>query len=148
MGAPYLLNELGQQHFYLDSIHKTHTPKRSVRWMCRVGFQWKGHRMTPIVQSVIIWIITGLLGAAVGAAVSWWRGSRRHDRALEAGVRELLLCKLEQLRAQMVAGGGVADEDLKSRSQRIYDAYHGLDGNGHGTAINDDIQHAPIRPRG
>ena len=51
-------------------------------------------------------------------------------------MRELLLCKLEQLRAQMVAGGGVADEDLKSRSQRIYDAYHGLDGNGHGTAIN------------
>lgn len=104
--------------------------------------------MDPIVQSVIIWIITGLLGAAVGAAVSWWRGSRRHDRALEAGVRELLLCKLEQLRSQMVAGGGIADEDLKSRSQRIYDAYHALDGNGHGTAINDDIQHAPIRPRG
>ena len=29
--------------------------------------------MDPIVQSVIIWIITGLLGAAVGAAVSLLR---------------------------------------------------------------------------
>ncbi|MBW3081951.1 hypothetical protein KIH73_00895 [Bifidobacterium sp. 6T3] len=100
-----------------------------------------------MVQSVVTWAVTGVLGVVVGWLASWWRGGRRRDRALEAGVRELLLCKLEQLRAEMVAAGGIADEDLKSRSQRIYDAYHGLDGNGHGTAINNDIQRAPIRPR-
>lgn len=103
--------------------------------------------MDPIAQSVIIWIITGTLGVAAGWAASWWRGARRRDRALEDGVRELLLCQLEVLHAQMVADGGIASEDLKARAQRIYDSYHGMDGNGHGTQVNDDIQHAPIAPR-
>ena len=42
---------------------------------------------------------------------------------------------------------GIADEDLKSRSQRLYDSYHSLGGHGHGTSLNDDIQSAPIAPR-
>ena len=41
---------------------------------------------------------------------------------------------------------GVADNDFKLRAQRVYDAYHGLGGNGHGTQINNDIQNAPIAP--
>ena len=103
--------------------------------------------MDPITRSVIIWAVTGILGVASGGVLSWWRGARRRDWALEAGVRELLLCQLESLHSQMVAAGGVASEDLKARAQRIYDSYHGMDGNGHGTQVNDDIQHAPIRPR-
>lgn len=42
---------------------------------------------------------------------------------------------------------GVADNDFKLRAQRVYDAYHGLGGNGHGTQVNNDIQNAPIAPR-
>lgn len=74
---------------------------------------------------------------------------KRFDRTsvLEQAVRELLLCRLEDLRAEMVARDGIADEDLKGRSQRLYDVYHELGGNGHGTALNDDIQSAPIAPR-
>ncbi|MEQ3065264.1 hypothetical protein AAA019_10430, partial [Bifidobacterium longum] len=54
----------------------------------------------------------------------------------------------EDLRREMVIEhDGVADEDLKSRSQRLYDSYHSLGGNGHGTSLNDDIQSAPIAPR-
>ncbi|KLN89889.1 phage minor structural protein [Bifidobacterium bifidum] len=41
----------------------------------------------------------------------------------------------------------VADNDFKLRAQRVYDAYHGLGGNGHGTQVNNDIQNAPIAPR-
>ena len=64
------------------------------------------------------------------------------------GLRELLLCQFEDLRREMVIEhDGVADEDLKSRSQRLYDSYHSLGGNGHGTALNEDIQSAPIAPR-
>lgn len=103
--------------------------------------------MNPIIQSLVIWIITGALGVAAGWIASWWKGARRRDKALEEGVRELLLCQLETLRSQMVADDGIASEDIKARAQRIYDSYHGMGGNGHGTAINDDIQHAPILPR-
>lgn len=64
---------------------------------------------------------------------------------LSDGTRELLLCRLEDLREEMVNADGIADEDLKGRSQRLYDIYHSMGGNGHGTALNDDIQRAPIR---
>lgn len=68
--------------------------------------------------------------------------------ALSNGVRELLMCKLESLRHTMVHDQqGIADDDFKAQSQRIYDCYNALGGNGHGTAINDDIQHAPIAPK-
>ena len=50
-------------------------------------------------------------------------------------------------REMVIEHDGVADEDLKSRSQRLYDSYHSLGGNGHGTSLNDDIQSAPIAPR-
>lgn len=103
--------------------------------------------MGPVVQSVVVWAVTGGLGVAAGWVASWWRGSRRRDRALEEGVRELLLCELERLHARMVDDGGIADESLKARAQRIYDAYSGMGGNGHGTQVNTDIQHAPIRPK-
>lgn len=101
--------------------------------------------MNPIIQSVVIWIVTGVLGVASGWAASKWRDIRKRDRSLEAGVRELLLAQLESLRREMVDAGGVADDDLKGRAQRLYDAYHGMGGNGHGTALNNDIQNAPIR---
>lgn len=103
--------------------------------------------MDPILQSVIIWIITGLLGLLGGWLLSWWRSERQRDRLLESGVRELLLCKLEQLRQEMVERGGYADDNVKARASRIYQAYQGLGGNGHGTQVNDDIQRAPAYPR-
>lgn len=82
-----------------------------------------------------------------GWLLSWWRGERRRDKLLEEGVRELLLCTLEQLRQQMVDSGGVADDLLKDRADRIYRVYSALGGNGHGTQVNRDIQSAPIRDR-
>lgn len=62
------------------------------------------------------------------------------------GMRELLLCRMEDLRREMVDHDGIADEDLKARSERLYDSYHALGGNGHGTMLNNDIQTALIRP--
>lgn len=97
------------------------------------------------MQSIVVWAVTGVLGVAAGWVASWWRGSRKRDRLLEEGVRELLLCKLEQLRQQMVDAGGVADDLLKDRADRIYRVYAALGGNGHGTQINQYIQSAPIR---
>lgn len=82
-------------------------------------------------------------GVATVLGLMW-----RWGKAMVNGLRELLLCQLEDLRREMVIEhDGVADEDLKSRSQRLYDSYHSLGGNGHGTSLNNDIQSAPIAPR-
>lgn len=71
-----------------------------------------------------------------------------HEKLVDEALRTLLLCKLEQQQDTMVHDHhGVADNDFKLRAQRVYDAYHGLGGNGHGTQINNDIQNAPIAPR-
>lgn len=101
-------------------------------------------------MTLTVWLTfagTILGSGATGTLTAWML--KRFDRTsvLEQAVRELLLCRLEDLRAEMVARDGIADEDLKGRSQRLYDVYHELGGNGHGTALNDDIQSAPIAPR-
>lgn len=101
-------------------------------------------------MTLTVWLTfagTILGSGATGTLTAWML--KRFDRTsvLEQAVRELLLCRLEDLRAEMVANDGIADEDLKGRSQRLYDVYHELGGNGHGTALNDDIQSAPIAPR-
>lgn len=61
-----------------------------------------------------------------------------HEKLVDEALRTLLLCKLEQQQDTMVHDHhGVADNDFKLRAQRVYDAYHGLGGNGHGTQVNN-----------
>ena len=100
--------------------------------------------MSQLIEQLVDWLVAFLCGGAVTVLGLM----RRWGRAIINGMRELLLCQLEDLRREMVIEhDGVADEDLKSRSQRLYDSYHSLGGNGHGTSLNDDIQSAPIAPR-
>ncbi|OXN01496.1 hypothetical protein [Bifidobacterium vansinderenii] len=100
--------------------------------------------MSPFEQSLLMWAITGIASGAIGYLLAWLRGRSRRDTAIDDGVRVLLLCELERQQREMVANGGIADNESKSRAQTVYDAYHQLGGNGHGTAVNDDIQRAPI----
>lgn len=100
--------------------------------------------MSQLIEQLVDWLVPFLCGGVVTVLGLM----RRWGRAIINGMRELLLCQLEDLRREMVIEhDGVADEDLKSRSQRLYDSYHLLGGNGHGTSLNDDIQSAPIAPR-
>ena len=132
----------------------------------------RSHMADDIITSVV----AGLLIAAISAiAAGLWRQlknlrsqiadeeTRRseheqlmadmrrgceHEKLVDEALRTLLLCKLEQQQDTMVHDHhGVADNDFKLRAQRVYDAYHGLGGNGHGTQVNNDIQNAPIAPR-
>ena len=97
-----------------------------------------------LLAHVVDWLVPFICGGVATVLGLMWRWGK----AMVNGLRELLLCQLEDLRREMVIEhDGVADEDLKSRSQRLYDSYHSLGGNGHGTALNEDIQSAPIAPR-
>lgn len=97
-----------------------------------------------LLAHVVDWFVPFICGGVATVLGLMWRWGK----AMVNGLRELLLCQLEDLRREMVIEhDGVADEDLKSRSQRLYDSYHSLGGNGHGTSLNNDIQSAPIAPR-
>lgn len=97
-----------------------------------------------LLAHVVDWLVPFICGGVATVLGLMWRWGK----AMVNGLRELLLCQLEDLRREMVIEhDGVADEDLKSRSQRLYDSYHSLGGNGHGTSLNNDIQSAPIAPR-
>lgn len=103
--------------------------------------------MNPIAQQLTVWAVTGIVTALGGYMLGWWRGYRRRADAMQVGVRVLLLCKLEQMQREMVADDGIADNAAKRTAQLVYDSYHSLGGNGHGTQVNQDIQDAPIAPR-
>jgi hypothetical protein len=103
--------------------------------------------VNPIAQQLVIWAATGIITALGGYMLGWWRGYRRKSDAMQTGVRVLLLCKLEQMQREMVANDGIADNTAKQTAQLVYDSYHSLGGNGHGTQVNQDIQDAPIAPR-
>lgn len=111
--------------------------------------------MDEIITSVVAGLI--LTGAGSICGILWQQirtYKTQHDqdkqentttlRLLSDGVRVLLLCKLESMQRTMVANHGVADNDEKASAQRIYDVYHALGGNGHGTQVNEDIQSAKI----
>lgn len=100
--------------------------------------------MSPFEQSLLMWAVTGIASGAIGYLLAWLRGRSSRDAAIDMGVRVLLLCELERQQREMVANGGIADNESKSRAQTVYDAYHQLGGNGHGTQVNNDIQSAPI----
>ena len=104
-------------------------------------------RVNPIAQQLVIWATTGIITALGGYMLGWWRGYRRKSDAMQTGVRVLLLCKLEQMQREMVANDGIADNTAKQTAQLVYDSYHSLGGNGHGTQVNQDIQDAPIAPK-
>lgn len=80
--------------------------------------------------------------------MDYMRSRQTHDRLVDDALREIMLRDLERMQDHMVTvNHGVADNDAKLRAQRVYDMYHRLGGNGHGTQVNQDIQNAPIAPR-
>lgn len=80
-----------------------------------------------LLTHVVDWLVPFICGGVATVLGLMWRWGK----AMVNGLRELLLCQLEDLRREMVIEhDGVADEDLKSRSQRLYDSYHSLGGNG------------------
>lgn len=67
------------------------------------------------------------------------REARSAGGAAGHAAAELALAAVNHRLDRLVASGA-------DGSERLYDSYHALGGNGHGTMLNNDIQTAPIRP--
>lgn len=75
----------------------------------------------------------------------FWRKSQdnaKHYRALEKGVEAILLLELRRIHERGARQKWLSYAD-KASAEHIYSSYHGLGGNGQGTAILNDIRKLP-----
>lgn len=111
------------------------------------------HEITQIIVSVITWAITGALGVVAGWAYKGMKDAREaHQTELKAnetrmlalcdGVRSLLRCELVRSHREYVQEGHRMTLSDLEYSQRVYESYHALGGNGTGTQLWDSIQNA------
>lgn len=77
----------------------------------------------------------------------FWRKSQdnaKHYIALEKGVEAILLLELRRIHERGARQKWLSYAD-KASAEHIYSSYHGLGGNGQGTAILNDIRKLPSK---
>lgn len=97
------------------------------------------------------WVITlvpeAIYGFGTFLIVFFWRKSQdnaKHYRALEKGVEAILLLELRRIHERGTGQKWLSYAD-KASAEHIYSSYHGLGGNGQGTAILNDIRKLPSK---
>lgn len=95
-----------------------------------------------VAQQVMLWCVTGALGALSGWAVSTLRRQRGEDEAMRQGMRSLLRGEIVRTHHEGVRDGHVTTGD-KDVMERTYDAYHALGGNGVATRYHDEYMSLP-----
>lgn len=87
-------------------------------------------------------LITALISATVSVTVAFLfalakdglNSSTKRDRSLELGMRALLWGELRDIYNNGVATGGLSPDE-RHHLEDVYNAYHGIGGNGTGTKI-------------
>ncbi len=97
------------------------------------------------------WIITIVPEAIYGLGTFFigyfWQKSQDNARrytALEKGVKAILLLELRRIHERGARQKWLSYAD-KASAEHIYSSYHGLRGNGQGTAILNDIRKLPSK---
>ena len=101
--------------------------------------------ISDFLPQIIVWIVTGVLGIAVGSYREQIKTQKVSDKALQSGVRSLLRNALMETHRRCVVEQGwctVADKEV---TERNYVAYHDLGGNGTGTVLYNEIMSLPIK---
>lgn len=98
--------------------------------------------------------VSALVGSIVSAIVAAVRmtgkkvaekteAERASDEAVRMGVRALLWRELKTIHEQSTKQGGLTVSDRK-HLESVYQAYHGLGGNGTGTRLFNDAMSQPV----
>lgn len=97
--------------------------------------------MEQAVTATIQWAVPVVLAAL---AASLMRLYRLMD-AMQEGTRTMLRSRLVDLHERYVVSGTGCPDWVKQEAAQVYDAYHGMGGNGTGTHYYEEIISAPIR---
>ncbi|MBQ0161415.1 MAG: hypothetical protein KBT28_12440 [Bacteroidales bacterium] len=103
--------------------------------------------LTIATTAAITSLVSGLVGAIVATAIGMAKDKRRNDnasnQALQDGMRALLWRELKNIHSDAIANGGMDTEERK-HLESVYDAYHGIGGNGTGTRLYEDAMNQPM----
>ncbi len=97
--------------------------------------------MEQAVTAAIQWAVPVVLAAL---AASLMRLYRLMD-SMQEGTRTMLRSRLVDLHERYVVSGTGCPDWVKQEAAQVYDAYHGMGGNGTGTHYYEEIINAPIR---
>lgn len=97
--------------------------------------------MEQLADAAVRWAVPVALAALAGALM------RLHKvmDAMQEGTRTILRSRLVDLHERYVVSGAGCPDWVKREATQVYDAYHGMGGNGTGTHYFEEIIEAPIR---
>lgn len=101
--------------------------------------------MDPIAANIITSLIGALVGALVSGILTRARSITTQQRAIDAGVQELLKAELYDIYDEYVLGDKPMPVYVHDIASGCYTAYHdGLGGNGTGTMLYEAISKQPL----
>lgn len=96
--------------------------------------------MEELARAAVQWAVPVVLAAL---AASLMRLYRLMD-SMQKGTRTMLRSRLVDLHERYVVSGRGCPDWVKQEASQVYDAYHGMGGNGTGTHYYQEIVNAPI----
>lgn len=96
--------------------------------------------MEQLADAAVRWAVPVVLAAL---AASLMRLYRLMD-AMQEGTRTMLRSRLVDLHERYVVSGAGCPDWVKREATQVYDAYHGMGGNGTGTHYYQEIIEAPV----
>lgn len=101
--------------------------------------------MDPIAMTAITSLISALVGALVSGMLTKARAVTSQQKAVDAGVQELLKAELYDIYDEYVLGDKPMPVYVHDIASGCYAAYHdGLGGNGTGTMLYEAISKQPL----
>jgi hypothetical protein len=96
------------------------------------------------VNDIVIHFIETVATTGISAGLGFLATTWRSNHFLKKGVEALLRQQLISIHRCTVAKGLPVPYDLKQQADSLYEAYHGLGGNGVGTQLHDEIMDAHV----
>lgn len=97
--------------------------------------------MEQLADAAVQWAVPAALAALAGAIVRLYKVMD----AMQEGTRTMLRSRLVDLHERYVVSGAGCPDWVKREATQVYDAYHGMGGNGTGTHYYQEIIEAPVR---
>ena len=97
--------------------------------------------MEELARAAVQWAVPVVLAALVASLMRLYRLMD----AMQEGTRTMLRSRLVDLLERYVVSGAGCPDWVKREATQVYDAYHGMGGNGTGTHYFEEIIEAPIR---
>lgn len=99
------------------------------------------------MEAIIVALIGAISASVVSPVVAWLIARSKRSTAqtccMEQGMRALLWRELKHIHAEAMSNHGMTTED-RAHLEDVYNAYHGINGNGTGTRLYEDAMGTPV----